>query len=212
MTIFFIYNIHRLTDRPIAIAYTPTEPNHYYGPAHSPSMADKFSNANHATSVIHEIRDDEDTDEFGNPSRGDNYEQDFQAPFYPSVNLGNSLPDKRNSWAVVTPSTVSIASASAAALTSQKAMINRADMHTDDTLSHSANSSDSNEENTEQFDMHSFRPDFQSGFKPIYPPTEMKSGRPVDIAPKSAKQPKDDESIEALIYEDSDNSESTTSS
>lgn len=185
-------------------------------------MADRFSSANHASSVIHEIRDEnEDTDEFGNPSHGENYEQDFQAPFYPSVNLGNSIPDKqRNGWAVVTPSAGGTSSplSLAAALTSSKNMINRSDMHMSDTKnqSHSGaitNSSDiSNEDHTENFNMNSFQPDFQGGFKPIYPPGSMKTNRPIDIAPKSAKLPHEDDSIEALVYEDSDNSESTTSS
>lgn len=180
-------------------------------------MADRFSSANHASSVIHEIRDEnEDTDEFGNPSRGENYEQDFEAPFYPSVNLGNSIPDKRNGWAVVTPTS---SSAVAAPLLSSKEMINRSDKHMVDMRNQShgtiTNSSEiSNEENTEHFNMNSFQPDFQGGFKPIYPAAgKMKTNRPVnDIAPKSAKLPKDDDSLDALVYEDLDNSESTTSS
>lgn len=189
-------------------------------------MADRFSNANHASSVIHEIRDEnEDTDEFGNPSHGENYEQDFQAPFYPSVNLGNNIPDKqRNGWAVVTPAVGSGGSTSSgaaiAAALSSKEMINRSDMHMVDAAnqSHSGTITNSseivNEEHTEHnFDMNSFQPDFQGGFKPIYPlGGGMKTNRLVEIAPKSAKLSHEDDSIEALVYEDSDNSESTTSS
>lgn len=193
---------YRLTERPIAIAYTPTEPNHYYGIPKQDN--DKYSNANHASSVIQEILgDDGDTDEFGNPSRGENYEQDFQAPFYPSMNLGGNIPtEKRNGWAVVSPSS----------LTSN---IDRSDSGEDseEKITPPAQSMQSADEglvdqNTEHFSMDKFQPDFQSGFKPIYPV----DSKPQNVAPKTSKLPKDDESIEALVYEDDSKEESSTSS
>lgn len=152
LDVYKSYLSSRITDRPIAIAYTPTEPTRIYrpadaaGPAYShhgyqhPAEHGYFSHANHASSVIAEIREDDetassttpqvlqydtaatsaaaaaaaaaaahhrrvhnDTDEFGNPSRGDNYRQEFEAPFYPSVNLDKHPETVRNNWAVVTP-------------------------------------------------------------------------------------------------------------
>lgn len=213
----------RISERPIAIAYTPTEPNQYY------AGGDKFSNTNLASSVITEIRDesefsnDEETDEFGNPSRGDNYQQDFQAPFYPSIKLGNNAPEIKNSWAVVTP---------AQSKTKQDKISDRSDRETERTpamLHHIVESDQTEESNTdelvtEQFSMDKFQPDFQSGFKPIYPPTEdlklVPGPAAVDVQPKFAKHANEDDSIEALVYDDDeikeknadDNEEESTTS
>lgn len=188
----------RLTERPIAIAYTPTEPTHYY------DHGDKFSIANHAGSVIPEIRDetDDDTDEFGNPSRGENYQQDFQAPFYPSVSLGNT-PDHRNGWAVLSPAQNSA---------KNKEIDNRSDTHVesnDEKLKDDDEGMiDGMEVNTESFNSESFQPDFQSGFKPIYP-ADMKESS--SVAPKANKVAKEVDSIEALVYDDEDEDKEETS-
>lgn len=192
------YNFHRLTERPIAIAYTPTEPTHYY------DQNDRFSNANHGSSVIPEIRDEDDdvTDEFGNPSRGENYQQDFQAPFYPSVSLGNS-PDHRNGWSVLT---------STQNLAKNKEIDNRSDTNVSDDDKKASDSDDDEmmddmDVNTESFNSEKFQPDFQSGFKPIYP-VDMKDNpsETPKIAPKSAKEV---DSIEALVYDDEEGETST---
>lgn len=192
--------LYRLTERPIAIAYTPTEPTHYY------DHGDKFSIANHASSVIPEIRDetDDETDEFGNPSRGENYQQDFQAPFYPSVSLGNS-PDHRNGWAVLTPPTQNTAK--------NKESINRSDTNVENNDEKSNGHEESEDMmddvdvNTESFNSESFQPDFQSGFKPIYP-ADMKED--ASVTPKTAKSAKEVDSIEALVYDDEGDKEETS--
>lgn len=157
-----------------------------------------------ATSVISEIRDDEaavnrphdDTDEFGNPSRGENYQQDFQAPFYPSINLEKS--PTRNSWAVVTPPPK---------FADDHNQIDRSDAHA---MEHVDAASDEDEAKTEtssaaakeSFSLDSFQPEFQGGFMPIVAP-EMPSvaaaavQTPVKVVAKHA-----DDSIEALVYDD----------
>lgn len=188
--------LFRLTERPIAIAYTPTEPTQYY------DHGDKFSIANHASSVIPEIRDEteDETDEFGNPSRGENYQQDFQAPFYPSVSLGNS-PD-HHGWAVLSPTQNSA---------KNKEINNRSDTN----VENSDQKSDIEDEdmmedidvNTESFNSESFQPEFQSGFKPIYP-ADMKENP--TVTPKVTKVAKEVDSIEALVYDDEDDKEETS--
>lgn len=188
----------RLTERPIAIAYTPTEPSHYY------DHGDRFSNANHASSVIPEIRDetDDETDEFGNPSRGENYQQDFQAPFYPSVSLGNS-PDHRNGWAVLSPSQNSA---------KNKEIDNRSDTNIESDGKKSDNENEDMMEDiemhTESFNSESFKPELQSGFKPIYPAETMNENPTVEG--KVNKAAKEVDSIEALVYDDEDDKEETS--
>lgn len=218
----------RITDRPIAIAYTPTEPNHYYQ-QHLPGSlpAGQYSNANYASSVISEIRDEpeiphhqphhhhvhDDTDEFGNPSRGENYQQDFQAPFYPSINLEGAPP--RNSWAVVTPPSSS-SSVSQYDLNKIDRSDSQAMEHRDNATQNKDDDEDDDDSTdmdhftaTEKFSMNKFQPDFQSGFKPIIPPV-LKSTE--DVEAKSSSKHADD-SIEALVYDDDgDDKESTTSS
>lgn len=186
----------RLTERPIAIAYTPTEPTHYY------DNGDKFSIANHASSVIPEIRDEADeTDEYGNPSRGENYQQDFQAPFYPSVSLGNS-PDHRNGWSVLT---------STQNLAKNKEINNRSDTNVENGDEKAENKDDEMidgmDVNTESFNAESFQPEFQSGFKPIYPADVKESPA---VTPKAVKAAKEVDSIEALVYDDEDDKEETS--
>lgn len=71
-----------------------------------------------------------DTDEFGNPARGDNYRQEFEAPFYPSVNLDKHPETIRNQWAVVTPPAETDATTAAKAAANKKAAgIDRSDSH-----------------------------------------------------------------------------------
>lgn len=61
--------------------------------------------------------------------------------------------------------------------------------------------------NTEAFNSDSFQPDFQSGFKPIYP-VDMKENPSVE--PKTNKVAKEVDSIEALVYDDEDDKEETS--
>lgn len=74
---------------------------------------------------------------------------------------------------------------------------------------------------TQKFDMDSFQPELHSGFKPIYPADGAPKPPAKNIMEKSSPNSKKDDSIEALIYEDSEgdseendteNSEMTTSS
>ncbi|XP_055715954.1 uncharacterized protein LOC129809850 isoform X2 [Phlebotomus papatasi] len=140
----------RVTDRPIAIAYTPTEPNHYRRPVDQFPMP----NYGHHHPIVSEIRDTQteasftrDESEF--PVRDEHYEQDFQAPFFPSINLGTvtdpyrgpppSFPDTTNN------------------------KIDRADVDINETEFNSA------ELVTKRFDADAFQPEYLSGFKPIYP-------------------------------------------
>lgn len=184
--------------------------------------AGHFSNANYASSVISEIRDEpaiphhqvhDDTDEFGNPSRGENYQQDFQAPFYPSINLEGAPP--RNSWAVVTPPS---SSSSAGQYDLNK--IDRSDSqvieHRDNITQQKESDNEDDDDSTdmdlstatEKFSMNKFQPDFQSGFKPIIPPVLKPTE---DVEAKSTKHA--DDSIEALVYDDDgEDKENTTSS
>lgn len=153
--------------------------------------------------MIPEIRDEtaDETDEFGNPSRGENYQQDFQAPFYPSVSLGNS-PDHRNGWAVLSP-------------TQNSAKNKEIDNRSDTNVGSDDKKSDDDdgdmmadvEVNTESFNSESFQPEFQSGFKPIYP-ADMKENP--SVTPKMTKLAKEVDSIEALVYDDEDDKEETS--
>ncbi|XP_055852706.1 inactive histone-lysine N-methyltransferase 2E [Episyrphus balteatus] len=149
-----------VTETPIAIAYTPTEPNHYHG-IH-PYMQDRFSSVNLATPVIREIRDQQTEDTLNQDldTRGQNFEKDFMAPFYPSMSLdtATSSPIASNGWNIYHGTT----ERPAAALY-EKNNINRADVS-------SAGSSDEEEATTKSFELDSFQPELQGGFKPIYPP------------------------------------------
>lgn len=153
----------------------------------------------------------DDTDEFGNPSRGDNFRQEFEAPFYPSVNLDKHPETIRDSWAVVTPppesdddSDEADAAANVAEKRKSATNIDRSDESNDEDDSNDnstetvdgkeqqinkkaagndstskpasdahnvTSSSASTASNKEQFNKSgTFQPDFQGGFKPIYPP------------------------------------------
>lgn len=133
------------TEAPIAIAYTPTEPNAYKR---------KYSNVNLATPVITEIRHDSQTEEgpsidFDN--RGQHFEKNFMAPFYPSVSLGTATNSPSNGWNIVDSTTNKNLY--------EKNKINRADVEEENL-----------ETTTKSFELDSFQPELQGGFKPIYPP------------------------------------------
>lgn len=146
----------------------------------------------------------DDLDEFGNPSQGEHYQQNFDAPFFPSVNL-EGAPRPSNGWAVVTP----LAHAqNSTKIEKRNDMISPSLMN----AGHISNQDRSNTENHQMeegekveieaqplFNLDSFQPELQSGFKPIYPSDDKQE----TIAPKSS-MPKKDDSIEALIYEDTE--------
>ncbi|GAB0092828.1 hypothetical protein DMENIID0001_078650 [Sergentomyia squamirostris] len=129
------------TDRPIAIAYTPTEPSHY-----NRRPDDRFSIPNYGNAVISEIRDTQteasfSRDESEFPVRDEHYEQDFQAPFFPSINLGTVTDPYREN----------------------NNKIDRSDVDINETEFNSA------ELVTKKFNPDVFQPEYLGGFKPIYP-------------------------------------------
>ncbi|KAH8295038.1 hypothetical protein KR018_006282 [Drosophila ironensis] len=156
------------TETPIAIAYTPTEPSAF---RRDPGL--KFSNINLATSVINEIRQDTQTEEGLSTDfdlRGQNFEKDFMAPFYPSVSLGGaSGPAAAKNPAV--PSNWNIVPSTTDQTIYDKNNINRADVGAADEKRLEEETVTASSLPTEKSsDMDSFQPQLQGGFKPIYPP------------------------------------------
>lgn len=155
------------TETPIAIAYTPTEPNPFRH-----EQGQKFSNINLATSVINEIRQDTQTEEGLSSDfdlRGQNFEKDFMAPFYPSVSLGGASgaaainPAAPSNWNIL-PSTTDQA-------IYEKNNINRADVETTEQKKPEEEQPTASALTAEKpSEMDSFQPQLQGGFKPIYPP------------------------------------------
>lgn len=207
---FRLIFFYRETERPIAIAYTPTEPSNSYKPP-----------ANHQNN-------NEDVDEFGNPSHGEHYQQNFDAPFFPSVNL-EAVQSTNNGWAVVTPSNIHENPTKIEKRNDviSPSLINAIHTHskesTADTSSNQIEEGESVEVITQKFNIDSFQPELHSGFKPIYSVDNPPKSAPASIEEKSTSNVKNDDSIEALIYEDSngesdeeenetENSEMTTSS
>lgn len=162
----------------LAIAYSPTEPN----PSH---LADVYRpTPAHQAPAMHTpvfVSVPEDSASAAS--------QQFQAPFIPSINLENTQ-STHNGWSIVTPPSVV---ASAAPVVSASAQIeskgNRisaslinanatapapapnASAATSISRSDSAESIESSssvERTTKKFDFDNFKPEFQSGFMPIY--------------------------------------------
>ncbi|GJQ83725.1 hypothetical protein Trydic_g20601 [Trypoxylus dichotomus] len=142
------------TEKPIAIAYTPTEPHHH----------EKFSMPNYASPVIPEIRPDYNSEftvsavmhtrpkiEMEAQKKEDKVDKntdldletthvpqlDFQAPFQPSINIDNIT----NGWSAV-----------------------RDKSKTGD----DADTTTSTTATTSEFDIENFKPQLIGGFKPIY--------------------------------------------
>lgn len=115
--------------------------------------------------------------------------------------MGNS-PDHRNGWSVLS---------SNQNLAKNKEVINRSDVNVDNDEKKSDNENEDMDDdmdvNTEAFNSESFQPDFQSGFKPIYP-ADMKENP--SVAPKANKAAKEVDSIEALVYDDESDKEETS--
>ncbi|KAL7025768.1 hypothetical protein ACKWTF_013620 [Chironomus riparius] len=153
----------RVTEKPIAIAYTPTEPNRvsppmsYYQHIQPQNLynSNKFSLPNYAGPVISEIIDDYDY-YHKNPAHLNGGEElndyhrphyDFEAPFHASVSLTPEVTNPYQGWSIVTKPTES------------PNKIDRSDH----------NLVDSNEElSTKKFDPNEFHPVLESGFQPIY--------------------------------------------
>lgn len=226
---FFTSNslVRRNTERPIAIAYKPTEPSnlhHHHKHYTHPAGSENYSNANYASAVISEIRDSnpsdqehrhqppitDDTDDFDDPSRRDTYRQEFQAPFYPSVNLDKTQNSIRNSWAIVTPPPAEYESRD-----NHHSQIDRSDTDVDDSkrtsqdekpLTVTNQKSSTTEPSTDTtsvtapFDPDKFQPEFQGGFKPIYPTENSLKNTEAEktVASKSSTLK---ESIESLVYD-----------
>lgn len=177
---------HRETERPIAIAYTPTEPS----ALHKPQLA---------------INHNDDVDEFGN-----HYQHNFDAPFFPSVNL-EGIPTSNNGWAVVTSSTHA-PTIDPYKLEKRNDIISPSLMNAAHTVNNAASGSSTSssqleegqniELNTEKFNIETFKPELQSGFKPLFTAEHVQEIAN-HIQEKSSNIVKKDDSIEALIYEDS---------
>ncbi|KAH8418042.1 hypothetical protein KR222_010931 [Zaprionus bogoriensis] len=172
------------TEAPIAIAYTPTEPNAYrrngpVKPAERPQN-DRF-----------EMRPDTQTEQVLSNDfdvRGQNFEKDFMAPFYPSASLGGGLNPSSNPL----PSNWKIVQSAPEQTLYEKNHINRADVEAT-VEKKDAETKNSTDVTTEKsFELDSFQPQLQGGFRPIYlpdyVPTEQKeeqdesSKRPVALA------------------------------
>ncbi|KAL5283168.1 hypothetical protein ACFFRR_005844 [Megaselia abdita] len=149
-----------IADTPIAIAYSPTESNPYRSLAKfsNNQPQTQFSNPNSASQVIPEIRDE---NEYESDSRGQNYEKDFQAPFYPSMSLNSATP---SGWSYeVTGSNLD-----QKLDLYKKNNVNRADADIVINEKKTLSTTESNKLSENSDD--SFSPQLQGGFKPIYPP------------------------------------------
>lgn len=192
----FVYS-----DRPIAIAYSPTEPN----PSH---LADVYrptqsfpTPTQHSTPVFVNAVDDQTL----------NANQQFQAPFIPSINLENTQ-STHNGWAIVTPPTYGGASRTesknnriSASLVNSHSNTNATSISRSDS-DETFESEASVESTTKKFDFDSFKPDLQGGFMPIYKstlPSASSQEKSESIKTKSdEKSDRSDISLESLIYDD----------
>lgn len=152
-----------IADTPIAIAYSPTESNPYRSQGQTKhlngQLQTQFSNPNSASQVIPEIRDE---NEYETDSRGQNYEKDFQAPFYPSMSLNSVTPNGWSYEVTGAPSGPQLDNLF------EKNNINRSDKEIVVNEKGTMPIMDKNKF-TEETD-ETFSPQLQGGFKPIYPP------------------------------------------
>lgn len=155
------------TEKPIAVAYTPTEPHHQ----------EKFSMPNYAGPVIPEIRPDYNSEftvsavmhtrpklEMEIQKKQDKIDKnvdldletthvpqlDFQAPFQPSINIDNIT----NGWSAVREKSKPV----------------------DDADTTTASTTTSGE-----FDIENFKPQLIGGFKPIYNIPEDEAGKVMEV-------------------------------
>lgn len=192
------------SDRPIAIAYSPTEPNP--SPNHLADVYRPTPAHHHSTPVFVNAVNDE------NP----NANQQFQAPFIPSINLENTQ-STHNGWLIVTPPTSVVGGPSKTDAKSNRISASLINLNATSSISRSdseetAESVVSVENTTRKFDFDSFKPDFQSGFVPIYKastnaPPSTPSETPENIEPTqprtdSDKSDRSEFSLESLFYDD----------
>lgn len=147
-------------DRPvaIAIAYSPTEPSHL-ADIYRPTPAHQAPHP-----PIYRPTADDDSNSNGN--------QQFQAPFIPSINLENTQ-STHNGWSIVTPPSVLHSSKNEAKVNRISASLANSNASSLLSISRSdsgevAEEMASAESTTKKFDFDHFKPEFQSGFMPIY--------------------------------------------
>lgn len=144
------------------------------------------------------------------PEQAVNVNQQFQAPFIPSINLENTQ-STHNGWLIVTPPTVLSGSntdsksnrISASLANTNVTSISRSDS------GEIVESDASVEKTTKKFDIDSFMPDFQGGFVPIYKNAPITSESKESDKSKAADKmdeisDRSDISLESLIYDDND--------
>ncbi|XP_011295635.2 titin [Musca domestica] len=174
------------TIAPIAIAYTPTEPTphikkmqqeqHQYQMQQQQQYQQQmqqqqkhqeqqmYSNVNLATPVIKEIRQFDQAQDNGHDIdlRGQNYEKNFMAPFYPSVSLDSVTSTPSNGWNILKTTKEPLYS---------KNNIDRSDVNSANKDGQTEGEEEATENTTlKSFEMDKFQPELQGGFKPIYPP------------------------------------------
>lgn len=162
------------SDRPIAIAYSPTEPN----PSH---LADVYRpTPAHSTPVF--VNDDESL----------SANQQFQAPFIPSINLENTQ-STHNGWSIVTPPSVPSGPKTesknnqnnriSSSLVNANVNANLTSISRSDS-EETAEAEQSGENTTKRFDFEHFRPELQGGFMPIYKNNNHNNASPEKSAEK----------------------------
>lgn len=198
MAFVFFSFIHSYRDRPIAIAYSPTEPN----PSH---LADVYR-PTPAHQALHTpiYRNTPAIDDSNN-----NANQQFQAPFIPSINLENTQ-STHNGWSIVTPPSASIGAKPEPKINRISASLANANATSLGSISRSDSGETgeqvaSIESTTRKFDFYNFRPEFQSGFLPIYKssiaPLSLSSSE--SIAPVAPVAPQKSETVKAQSDEKS---------
>lgn len=203
----------RVTDKPIAIAYTPTEPNrnyppvtnfyqsvhphHHYSHHFDPHLSgDKFSVPNYGGPVISEILDEKHV--------GYDYFH-RQQQVQQHLNNGEDLDFYKEHYDFQAPFQASVSvnpevtnpyeGWSIVTQSTNNNKIDRSDLHIIDS---------SEESTTRKFDLNEFQPVFESGFQPIY------SGSKVSTAPELILDSSEYPSTLALTYSTQELAPSTT--
>lgn len=142
-----------------------------------------------------------------------NANQQFEAPFIPSINLENTQ-STHNGWLIVTPPSVPSSNVELKNNRISASLVNSNTNATSISRSDSDESEASVEGTTRKFDFDNFNPQLQGGFLPIYksritsppPPSSDQSLQPENSdtnKPKGEeKSARSDISLESLIYDD----------
>lgn len=149
------------------------------------------------------------------PEVSENVNQQFQAPFFPSINLENTQ-STHNSWSVVTPSTFinnlnlistqpqqqQLQQHQLSEPNSNNNLISASLLNVNGTVYPNENSSkiqSSIEESTKKFDIESFKPDFLGGFKPIIKSSaERSEAKSVELSPMPSSTRVENESSDEI--------------